>query len=103
MCKTTIPATTCQQDRTDAMTDTGQSSGPAGTSLGSNRLGAADVLARRLDRPMGILGVIFLFVVLGQLIATEPVMACTVAAGVDKSALNGALDCNRPPAEPGPR
>lgn len=48
------------------MTDTGQSSGPGNTSLGGNRLGAAE--------PMGILGVIFLFVVLGQLIATEPVM-----------------------------
>jgi voltage-gated potassium channel len=34
----------------------------------------AELVARRLDKPMGILGVIFLFVVLGQLIATEPVM-----------------------------
>lgn len=61
------------------MTDTGQSSGPGSTSLGSNRLGAAEALARRLDRPMGILGVIFLFVVLGQLIATEPVMVGVLA------------------------
>ncbi|WP_240721495.1 hypothetical protein [Pseudarthrobacter sp. NamE5] len=38
------------------------------------RLQSAEVLARRLDKPMGILGVIFLFVVLGQLIATEPAM-----------------------------
>lgn len=40
----------------------------------SGRLRTAELLARRLDKPMGILGVIFLFVVLGQLIATEPVM-----------------------------
>lgn len=36
------------------------------------RLGTAERLAQRLDKPMGILGVIFLFVVLGQLLATEP-------------------------------
>lgn len=41
---------------------------------GNERLQAAEALARRLDKPMGILGVIFLFVVLGQLTATEPVM-----------------------------
>lgn len=41
---------------------------------GNERLRAAEALARRLDKPMGILGVIFLFVVLGQLTATEPVM-----------------------------
>lgn len=35
-------------------------------------LGNAEILARRLDRPMGILGVVFLFVVLGQLLATDP-------------------------------
>lgn len=39
------------------------------------RLRQAELLARRLDKPMGILGVIFLFVVLGQLIATEPQLA----------------------------
>ncbi len=38
------------------------------------RLGAAELLARQLDRPMGILGIIFLFVVLGQVLATEPGM-----------------------------
>lgn len=41
---------------------------------GNERLRAAETLAGRLDKPMGILGVIFLFVVLGQLTATEPVM-----------------------------
>ncbi|WP_258803168.1 ion transporter [Pseudarthrobacter sp. NS4] len=41
----------------------------------SGRLRRAEELARRLDKPMGILGVIFLFVVLGQLIATEPGLA----------------------------
>lgn len=37
-----------------------------------NELGAAEALARRLDRPMGLLGMVFLFVVLGQLLVTEP-------------------------------
>jgi len=32
----------------------------------------AEVLAARLDRPMGLLGVVFLFVVLGQLLVREP-------------------------------
>lgn len=38
----------------------------------TERLDTAELLARRLDKPMGILGVIFLFVILGQLLATEP-------------------------------
>lgn len=38
----------------------------------TERLDAADAFARRLDVPMGILGVVFLLVVLGQLLATEP-------------------------------
>ncbi|WP_298255130.1 hypothetical protein [uncultured Arthrobacter sp.] len=37
----------------------------------------AEVVAARLDKPMGILGVIFLFVVLGQLLATDPGMVTT--------------------------
>lgn len=57
------------------MTDSGQSPGPGGSFPGRDRLHTAERVARRLDRPMGILGVIFLFVVLGQLVATEPVMA----------------------------
>ena len=36
------------------------------------RVEAAEVLAARLDRPMGLLGVLFLFVFLGQLLVTEP-------------------------------
>lgn len=32
----------------------------------------AEDIAARLDKPMGVLGIIFLFVVLGQLLATEP-------------------------------
>lgn len=36
------------------------------------RLEAAEALAARLDRPMGLLGVLFLFVLLGQLLVTEP-------------------------------
>ncbi len=38
------------------------------------RLNAAERLARQLDRPMGVLGFLFLFVVLGQLLATDPVL-----------------------------
>lgn len=38
----------------------------------SRRAEAAELLAARLDRPMGLLGVLFLFVVLGQLLVTEP-------------------------------
>ena len=38
------------------------------------KLTAAEELARTLDRPMGILGLVFLFVVLGQLLATDPVL-----------------------------
>ncbi|MDO5735480.1 MAG: hypothetical protein Q4P15_03295 [Propionibacteriaceae bacterium] len=37
-----------------------------------DRLHAAEALAANLDRPMGYLGLIFLFVVLGQLLVTEP-------------------------------
>lgn len=47
-------------------------------------LSAAELLARRLDRPMGVLGLVFLFVVLGQLLATDPglVLALTVTGWV---------------------
>ncbi|SEC01016.1 voltage-gated potassium channel [Paramicrobacterium humi] len=38
------------------------------------RLHDAEALARRLDRPMGVLGVVFVFVVLGQLLATDPLL-----------------------------
>lgn len=66
------------------MTGLGQSPDPGSGSQASDRLRAAEELARRLDKPMGILGVIFLFVVLGQLIATEAVMvgALTVVGWV---------------------
>ena len=36
------------------------------------RVEAAEILATRLDRPMGFLGLVFLFVVLGQFLVTEP-------------------------------
>ncbi len=36
------------------------------------RVETAENLAARLDRPMGVLGVLFLFVLLGQLLVTEP-------------------------------
>lgn len=53
----------------------------AGASAEDTSLRQAEVLARRMDKPMGILGVIFLFVVLGQLVSTDPAMtmAFTVA------------------------
>ena len=39
-----------------------------------DRLSAAENLARNLDRPMGVLGLVFLFVVLGQLLAADGVL-----------------------------
>lgn len=39
----------------------------------------AERLARRLDRPMGVLGVLFLLVVLGQLLATDPPLVTVLA------------------------
>ena len=38
----------------------------------SEQMEAAEALALRLDRPMGYLGVLFLFVILGQLLIEEP-------------------------------
>ena len=38
----------------------------------SRQVEAAEALASRLDRPMGLLGVVFLFVVLGQLLTSDP-------------------------------
>lgn len=48
------------------------------------RLDSAELLASRLDRPMGYLGLIFLFVVLGQLLVTELrwVLALNIAGWV---------------------
>lgn len=60
------------------MTAPEHSSNLTGKSPESPRLHRAEVFARGMDKPMGILGVIFLFVVLGQLIATEPVMAAVL-------------------------
>jgi voltage-gated potassium channel len=63
------------------MTDHEHRPGGADARSGSGRLRRAEILARRLDKPMGILGVIFLFVILGQLVAKDPAMlnAFTVA------------------------
>ncbi len=61
------------------MTDPGYSPAPDVTAPGSDRLRVAEELAHRLDKPMGVLGVIFLFVVLGQLIATEAAMVGVLA------------------------
>lgn len=45
----------------------------------SHRLATAEQIAGKLDRPMGVLGVIFLFVVLGQVLAKDPALATTFA------------------------
>lgn len=39
----------------------------------------AEALAARLDRPMGLLGLLFLFVVLGQVLAREPWLVTTLS------------------------
>lgn len=39
------------------------------------QMAAAEALATRLDRPMGYLGILFLFVVLGQLLVDDPAWA----------------------------
>lgn len=52
----------------------------ATTNTDDDKLIAAESFARRLDRPMGILGLLFLFVVLGQLLATDAVL--TLVLGV---------------------
>lgn len=44
------------------------------------KLRSAEVLAARLDRPMGVLGVVFLFVALGQLLVTDPTWSGVLAA-----------------------
>ena len=46
--------------------------GNAADGVREEQLSVAEGLARRLDRPMGVLGVLFLFVVLGQLLAEDP-------------------------------
>ena len=58
----------------------GPSEGAQGTATETGQLRRAESLARRLDKPMGILGVIFLFVVLGQLVATDPAMISVFTA-----------------------
>ncbi|MGR2752100.1 hypothetical protein [Agromyces arachidis] len=40
----------------------------------AERMNAAEQLAERLDKPMGILGIVFLFVVLGQVLAQDPTL-----------------------------
>ena len=42
-------------------------------------LGVFLLLAARLDRPMGVLGIIFLFVVLGQLLANDPTLTTVLS------------------------
>lgn len=64
------------------MTDSTPSSSESPTA--EDGLSAAELLARRLDRPMGVLGLVFLFVVLGQLLATNStlVLALSIAGWV---------------------
>ncbi|MBP2216623.1 hypothetical protein [Arthrobacter sp. CAN_C5] len=49
-------------------------SGPESQEQLTDRLRSAEEFARRLDKPMGILGIIFLFIVLGQLLAEDLVL-----------------------------
>lgn len=59
-------------------------SGTGDTDDSNNGLVRAERLARRLDRPMGVLGVLFLLVVLGQVLAGDPgtATALTIAGWV---------------------
>lgn len=45
----------------------------------TEQLSTAEALARSLDKPLGVLGVLFLLVVLGQLLATEPTLAMVLS------------------------
>ena len=46
-----------------------------------HRLSEAEALSRRLDRPMGALGIVFLFVVLGQTVAAPPLTSVLSVVG----------------------
>ncbi|WP_346655149.1 hypothetical protein [Arthrobacter sp. 260] len=48
--------------------------GPKSPPQLTDRLRSAEEFARRLDKPMGILGIIFLFIVLGQVLAEDPTL-----------------------------
>ncbi|ERG64338.1 hypothetical protein L332_07710 [Agrococcus pavilionensis RW1] len=63
-----VPVSASDGGRRGAPLDAGDDRGDAPAA----RAEAAELLAARLDRPMGFLGVVFLFVVLGQLLVTEP-------------------------------
>lgn len=60
--------------QTDAMIEATPLPLATSSNAAEAKLTAAEAFARRLDRPMGILGLLFLFVVLGQLLATDPVL-----------------------------
>lgn len=53
---------------------------PAATAGAEPPWERAERLARRLDRPMGVLGVVFLLVVLGQVLARDPGLATAFTA-----------------------
>lgn len=59
-------ASTVADERTDGR--------PADDPPEAERVNAAERLAARLDRPMGVLGVVFLFIVLGQVLARDPTL-----------------------------
>ncbi len=63
-------------EQTAAPVDGEMQAEPSG---GEWRLHTAEALAARLDRPMGYLGLIFLFVVLGQLLVSDPEWALALS------------------------
>lgn len=66
---------------TDASYDaaTGAMSGPSPAQAHDQRQDWAESLAQRLDRPMSVLGLLFLLVVLGSTLATEPNITAALA------------------------
>ncbi len=63
-------------EQTSAPVDGDMQAEPSGAEW---RLHTAEALAARLDRPMGYLGLIFLFVVLGQLLVSDPEWALVLS------------------------
>lgn len=65
--------------QTGGVTEPTREQGASIPSGKAEKLTAAEEFAHRLDRPMGILGVVFLFVVLGQLLAEDPVLIAVLS------------------------
>lgn len=59
---------------TDERAPAGDASSPHSEERPDDGLSVAEALARRLDKPMGALGLLFVLVVLGQLVAESPAL-----------------------------